>query len=175
MRSSDSVLSYIFGGYCEAMKPNEFNKLYRFDIRTHASPPCALFTYARAATKTWTAVQTKGAAPEGRSRCSMVAAQDCLYILGGWNRTHSFSDLFQFDIGTRPPAVRHAADRTSVCSQQHVEPHQAARRAPDRGRHPAPLLYSVPQLPAHLRRHRERPPERAAVRNSHINSVRGCR
>lgn len=32
--TADVTISYIFGGYCEAMKPGEFNKLYRFDIRT---------------------------------------------------------------------------------------------------------------------------------------------
>ena len=50
-------------------------------------------------------MQAKGPVPEGRSRCSMVVAQDCLYVFGGWNRTHSYADLYQFEIGTLTPYV----------------------------------------------------------------------
>ena len=93
--------SYVFGGFCEVMKPSEFSKLYCFDIRTQTYRGLCRVLTRLTATKTWSLVKVKGTPPEGRSRCSMVSAQDCLYVFGGWNRVHSFADLHQFDIGAR--------------------------------------------------------------------------
>lgn len=49
----------------------------------------------------WSMVKTTGPSPCGRSRAKAVVYDNKMMLFGGWDRKDYFSDLFQFDFGTK--------------------------------------------------------------------------
>jgi len=75
---------YVFGGFSGT---HYLNDLQEFNLET----------------KTWTDISNQciGKPPSPRSRFAAVIHRDCMYILGGWNRTEYFADLFCFNFVTK--------------------------------------------------------------------------
>eukprot|EP01106_Pelomyxa_sp_JSP_P003962 TRINITY_DN1602_c0_g1_i3.p1 TRINITY_DN1602_c0_g1~~TRINITY_DN1602_c0_g1_i3.p1 ORF type:complete len:406 (-),score=87.64 TRINITY_DN1602_c0_g1_i3:149-1366(-) len=76
---------YVFGGYDGASPQRSFNELFRLDLDTHE----------------WSKLSVCGDIPIGRARCSLTVhpSYPLLYMIGGWDRTNHFADVYVFDIG----------------------------------------------------------------------------
>lgn len=76
---------YIFGGY-DTAPASRYSQMHRFDFEKGH----------------WEIFYGTGDVPRGRSRADMVAYQDKIYVVGGWNRDKReyFGDLCEFNIQT---------------------------------------------------------------------------
>lgn len=75
---------YVFGGFSDnSGAPGEsFNDLWCFDVGAQR----------------WTMLPARGDVPSPRGRCAMVAdpVRGGVLLFGGWDRTNSFGDLFEY-------------------------------------------------------------------------------
>jgi len=75
---------YVFGGFSGE---EYLNDLFEFDIET----------------ETWTDISSlyKGDVPSARSRFCAAVHDNCMYVLGGWNKVGYFNDFYAYNFDTR--------------------------------------------------------------------------
>jgi hypothetical protein len=79
---------WVFGGYGGiSYSRKELNDVSTLDCDTY----------------TWSRVNPKGQAPEVRSCHTAVAVDDLMFVIGGRNATHEFSDMWVLDTELAPP------------------------------------------------------------------------
>jgi N-acetylneuraminic acid mutarotase len=73
---------YLFGGYDESRSAHSYNELFCFDFETES----------------WKLVPCRGNTPKGRSRAGATLVGNSMYIIGGWDRTVQFGEVFRLDL-----------------------------------------------------------------------------
>jgi N-acetylneuraminic acid mutarotase len=75
---------YVFGGFSGE---EYLNDLFELDLQT----------------ETWTEITSlyKGDIPAARSRFCAAVHENCMYILGGWNKVGYFNDFYMYNFDTR--------------------------------------------------------------------------